>query len=103
MQGYRGISAALIRAIELLPIRRGGWYTNLWSTKLCTSAFLYSYDIKFKKKVPPYCRMALGVLELSYKKLAFQECERGLGGQGVVDLGLLGLDIGLEGGLDVGS
>ncbi len=69
MQGYRGISAALIRAI----------------------------------KVPPYYRMALGVLELSYKKLAFQECERGLGGQGVVDLGLLGLDIGFEGGLDVGS
>ena len=56
-----------------------------------------------KLKVPPYCRMALGVLELSYKKLAFQECERGLGGQGVVDLGLLGLDIGFEGGLDVGS
>ena len=47
--------------------------------------------------------MALGVLELSYKKLAFQECERSLGGQGVVDLGLLGLDIGFEGGLDVGS
>jgi hypothetical protein len=56
MQGYRGISAALIRAIELLPIRRGGWYKNLWSTKLCTSAFLYSYDIKFKKKVQPWGR-----------------------------------------------
>ena len=47
--------------------------------------------------------MALGVLELSYKKLAFQECERGLGGHDVVHLGLLGLDIGLKSGLDVGS
>ena len=62
-----------------------------------TSKVLRTYSL-----ICPYSSWCQG-LELSYKKLAFQECERGLGGQGVVDLGLLGLDIGLKGGLDVGS